>query len=135
MGIYFAYFYWQSNRLPKILRITSYDSIKVIPPAICHFSWSNGDGGMIEGDMHVVNGITRFDYIVKIVSKSTSVHMVVTQEGTAFAWNEAAHQGIRGRYEDIAVQTGLSNVEAVPCSTWWVPDAMKLFVPQDVTFL
>ncbi len=135
LGMYFAIFYWESNRLPSVLRITSYDSIKVIPPASCHFKWENSSGGSIAGDMHVLNGITRFDYTVKVSRESTLVHMVVSQEGTAFAWNDRAHRGIRGEYETVASQTGLFNIEAVPCSTWWVPDALQLLIPQDVTFV
>ena len=134
IGIYFAIFYFQTTSLPSVLRIADYDSIKGVPPASCHFAWSDGSSNSINGDMHVLNGIIRFDYTVKVPWLSTLVHMVVSQEGTAFAWNEGSHQGIRGKYETVAAQTGLSSIEAVPCSPWWVPDGLTLLIPQDAAF-
>ena len=131
--VYFGFRIVESTQLPHTLNITHYAPIKALTPAACHFS-STSSSRAVVGDMYVLNGITRFKYIVTSGQTSLLVSVLVNQEGTAFAWNEGAHEGLFGGYEAVALRLGLTTIGTVSCGPWWIPDPFLMYVPSDVKF-
>ena len=133
VGAYFIYLFVESRKIPATVSIVEYSAFKKLPPSACHFSAASKSEEIV-GDMHAFNRMARFDYVYSSAATRVFVHMIVNDEGMAYAWNDTATTGVQGPYQLVADLAGLSNVTEATCRLWPFPFGDSFVVPEEVSF-